>query len=210
MNDEKEREIALYYLRNIADKPLAVKMPKYDLMNFIDWIRNNFQYFFNDSPMLDSEYELMAMRAFMEDVRKRLSELDVSDIAQEGFDEHLDNLFRKMETHPLPFVCTTNLMDDLDQAALRRFTFKVRYDYLRTKQMALAFRHFFNMDAPSALANLNGLTPGDFAVVKNKAAILDATNPDELVNMLEMEQSAKGIKSGNMGFTASGRRNSDL
>ena len=26
MDDEKEREIALYYLRNIVDKPLEVKL----------------------------------------------------------------------------------------------------------------------------------------------------------------------------------------
>jgi SpoVK/Ycf46/Vps4 family AAA+-type ATPase len=108
-----------------------------------------------------------------------------------------------MEDHPLPFVCTTNLMDDFDRAALRRFTFKVKCDYLRSKQAALAFRHFFSMDAPAALMRLAGLTPGDYAVVKSKAVILGIADPGELVNMLEMELSARGIKSGNMGFTVS-------
>jgi SpoVK/Ycf46/Vps4 family AAA+-type ATPase len=110
-----------------------------------------------------------------------------------------------MEDPPLPFICTTNLMDDLDRAALRRFTFKVKYDYLRPEQTAQAFRHFFSMDAPAALSHLAGLTPGDFAVVKNKAGILDATDPGELANMLEMEQSAKGIKNSNMGSTVYSR-----
>ena len=35
-----------------------------------------------------------------------------------------------MESHPLPFVCTTNLMDRLDQASLRRFTLKLRFEPL--------------------------------------------------------------------------------
>lgn len=32
-----------------------------------------------------------------------------------------------MEHHPLPFICTTNLMDRLDQASLRRFSLKLRF-----------------------------------------------------------------------------------
>ena len=34
-----------------------------------------------------------------------------------------------MESHPLPFACTTNLADRLDSAALRRFVFKVELGY---------------------------------------------------------------------------------
>jgi transitional endoplasmic reticulum ATPase len=46
-----------------------------------------------------------------------------------------------MENHPLPFVCTTNLMDRLDQASLRRFTLKLRFEPLTPAQAALAFEH---------------------------------------------------------------------
>ena len=35
-----------------------------------------------------------------------------------------------MESHPLPFACTTNFGDNLDSAALRRFVFKVTLGYL--------------------------------------------------------------------------------
>ena len=35
-----------------------------------------------------------------------------------------------MESHPLPFACTTNFGEHLDPATLRRFVFKVRLDYL--------------------------------------------------------------------------------
>ena len=131
---------------------------------------------------------------FLRDREKAVRSWEVSEV---------NEMLTWMEAPPLPFICTTNLMDDLDKAALRRFTFKVKYDYLRPEQTAWAFRHFFSMDAPAALANLVGLAPGDFAVVKSKAAILGADDPDELLNMLEMEQSAKGIKSGNMGFAIS-------
>lgn len=35
-----------------------------------------------------------------------------------------------MEFHEYPFVCTTNLLDTLDEASLRRFTFKIKFDFM--------------------------------------------------------------------------------
>ncbi|MDP0880651.1 AAA family ATPase, partial [Klebsiella variicola] len=32
------------------------------------------------------------------------------------------------------FICTTNLFDDLDEAALRRFAFKIRFKALKPEQ----------------------------------------------------------------------------
>ena len=102
-----------------------------------------------------------------------------------------------MESHPYPFACTTNLMDRLDKASLRRFTFKVKYDYLTREQARLAFGHFFGQDHD---VKLDALTPGDFAVVARKAAIMGLTDPAKLAEMLAQEQEAKGIKSTVMGF----------
>ena len=100
-----------------------------------------------------------------------------------------------MESHPLPFVCTTNLMDDMDEASLRRFTFKVRYDYLTPAQAASAFARFFGCQPQGSLDHLTHLTPGDFALVKVNADIMDITDPKELVCLLEREQNAKPVAS---------------
>ena len=75
-----------------------------------------------------------------------------------------------MENRPYPFICTTNLMDTLDPASLRRFSFKVKYDYLTTSQVCQAFNYFFGLKVnEKEEANLTQLTPGDFALIKNKA-----------------------------------------
>ena len=105
-----------------------------------------------------------------------------------------------MENHPYPFICTTNLMQDLDEASLRRFTFKVKYGFLKPEQVALAFRHFFGAEGALDLARLTHLTPGDFVVVKSKQDILDIADSAELARMLALEQAAKGIKSTKIGF----------
>ena len=97
-----------------------------------------------------------------------------------------------MEAHPMPFACTTNLMERLDPASLRRFTIKAKFTYLNPTQAAIAFTQFFQLPAPTSLSDLTVLTPGDFAVVERKARILrEIDNPGTLVEMLRSECDAK-------------------
>jgi transitional endoplasmic reticulum ATPase len=108
-----------------------------------------------------------------------------------------------MESHPLPFVCTTNLVESLDQASMRRFTFKVKFDYLSAAQVPLAFTKFFNLSAPKGLSGLSRLTPADFAIVKKKAEIQGClAEPKKLVAMLQAEERAKGEFNNAIGFGA--------
>jgi AAA+ superfamily predicted ATPase len=103
-----------------------------------------------------------------------------------------------MESHPLPFICTTNLIDRLDKASLRRFTFKLAFETLRPEQNALAFSKFFELPPPRDLPE--GLATGDFAVVRRKRSILGTDDPIVLAAWLEEEALAKGARRGRMGF----------
>ncbi len=108
-----------------------------------------------------------------------------------------------MENHPYPFICTTNLIDTLDPASLRRFSFKVKYDFLTSEQVKKAFSYFFGLNTTDkGVVGLNKLTPGDFALVKNKAEILGkSTQFDVIREMLETEQKLKQ-RGSIIGFTA--------
>ena len=97
-----------------------------------------------------------------------------------------------MESHEYPFVCTTNLLDTLDEASLRRFTFKLRFDFLTTEQVNKAIEHFF--DIKNANVNIKGLTAGDFATVKKKADFLEIKDLDEITKMLQDEVKVKKSK----------------
>ena len=105
-----------------------------------------------------------------------------------------------MESHPLPFVCTTNLMDRIDQASLRRFTLKLRFAPLSPTQNTLAFERFFGIVATRRLAD--DLTPGDFATVRRKRDLLGVTAPSVLADWLEEEAEAKGTRVRRIGFAA--------
>ena len=108
-----------------------------------------------------------------------------------------------MESHPLPFACTTNFGEHLDPATLRRFVFKVTLDYLRPAQVETAFQRFFALAPPAGLARLGALTPGDFAVVRRKAAVLGRLeDAGALAAMLRAECDAKPDRPQPIGFCA--------
>lgn len=96
-----------------------------------------------------------------------------------------------MDRHPYPLVCTTNFCENLDEAAFRRFTFKVRFNYLTQTQITAAFQSFFAMQASNEALRMKTLTPGDFAVVQKKIEYLDKVDEEEIVNLLKQEVSVK-------------------
>ncbi len=108
-----------------------------------------------------------------------------------------------MECHPLPFACTTNLKERLDQASMRRFIFKIHFGYLKTEQIVIAFRYFFNLQLDSKKAEtLHGLTSGDFATVGRKLRFF-AAEPDvgQLINLLKQEVETKNeVRQKRIGF----------
>ena len=106
----------------------------------------------------------------------------------------VNEMLTQMENAEFPFICTTNLMTNVDKAALRRFCFKVKYDFLTQNQVVTAFQIFFNQTPNlDEIADLTKLTPGDFAAVKKQADILGITDKSELLSKLRQEQQVKNL-----------------
>jgi SpoVK/Ycf46/Vps4 family AAA+-type ATPase len=103
-----------------------------------------------------------------------------------------------MENHPLPFVCTTNLPERLDHAVPRRFVLKLHFGPLNQPRAALAFRRLLGSEPPGPLPD--GLTPGDFAVVRGKAALFGERDPRALMDWLREEADAKTGGRAEIGF----------
>ena len=102
-------------------------------------------------------------------------------------------------------------MERIDQAALRRFTFKIKFNPLTTPQRekmfvteALAGDEAALTDATRArLAKMDQLCPGDFAAVKRQVDILAAQfSVEEFLEQLEAEHRIKPEvrESRSMGF----------
>jgi transitional endoplasmic reticulum ATPase len=109
------------------------------------------------------------------------------------------------------FICTTNLMEKLDQAALRRFAFKVRFDYLKPEQKRKLFTQELMRLNPQCnnvdeailrrVETLQSLAPGDFAVVsRQRSVIVGAPSANDMFVALQAESAAKGAVSEKIGF----------
>lgn len=122
----------------------------------------------------------------------------------------VNELLQQMEAFSGIFICATNLMDELDAAALRRFTFKIQFRaldlsqrrrmfadmVLGAKEAAVADRHALRLE------QLAALTPGDFATVRRQERLLgERYGADEFLHLLEQECAVKdGQASRSIGF----------
>ncbi|WP_051321641.1 AAA family ATPase [Chrysiogenes arsenatis] len=132
--------------------------------------------------------------SFLADRRHAVRQWEVSQV---------NEMLTWMERHPLPFACTTNLIERIDPASLRRFTFKCRFDFMKPEQVKLAFRHFFRITVDDRhIRELTMLTPGDFALVQRKAELTGAKHEiTSLVALLKNEMVAKQLTQSNpIGF----------
>ena len=105
-----------------------------------------------------------------------------------------------MESHPLPFICTTNLVEKLDPATQRRFTFRIRFETLSAPQMLVAWRTHFDAVPPDGLTRLERLAPGDFANVARRMRAMGETRPAQILHELTREAAAKEGASRPIGF----------
>jgi SpoVK/Ycf46/Vps4 family AAA+-type ATPase len=137
----------------------------------------------NIAEAFESAREAQAMLIFDEadsflfDRREAVRSWEVSQV---------NEMLTWMEQHPLPFCCTTNMMERFDSASLRRFTFHILFHYLDTAALARAYAIFFQMaDVPPDGLGFANLTPGDFAQARRQADMLGiAEDADRVIALI--------------------------
>jgi SpoVK/Ycf46/Vps4 family AAA+-type ATPase len=133
--------------------------------------------------------------------------LDRRDAQRSWEISQVNEMLTWMEEHAWPVAFTTNLMDRIDTASLRRFTFHVRFEYLDRKAMLRAWQVFFGISTPpgEGLAWQN-LTPGDFAKARKQAEVLGIAGDGERIAELIADISrGKPDARGTLGFTPQDR-----
>jgi SpoVK/Ycf46/Vps4 family AAA+-type ATPase len=108
----------------------------------------------------------------------------------------VNEILDKMENFNGVFIAATNFAENLDPAALRRFTFKVEFDFLDNAGKRHFFKNFFNSELTEhegfRLDEIEHLTPGDFRTARQSLYYLgdDVTN-EERLDVLEKESEQK-------------------
>jgi len=78
----------------------------------------------------------------------------------------VNQLLTELDDYQGIFIATSNFLDSLDPAVLRRLFLKVKFDFLTEEQVELCFKHHFPKLSRSKLGYMQYLTPGDFKAVK--------------------------------------------
>lgn len=106
----------------------------------------------------------------------------------------------QMEAFPGIFIATTNLLGELDPAALRRFDTKINFTWLRPEQaerclaellLRLALPTEIPALAAEGLRRLTTVTPGDFAAVARRHRFQPFSGAYDVVAALEEESRLK-------------------
>jgi SpoVK/Ycf46/Vps4 family AAA+-type ATPase len=115
------------------------------------------------------------------------------DQAQQNWERtNVNQMLRLMQRHQYPFIVTTNLVDTIDPAAVRLFTFDLKFLPFTPQKAADVFRKWFKTEPPTGRSMPRDLTLGDFTKVRNQAAITGiGQDSNALVEALILEVQAK-------------------
>jgi len=172
-------------------RPLIIKQASDLMSKFVGETEQNMAAMFREAEAEKAVLLLDEADSFLQDRRGAQRSYEVTEV---------NEMLQGMERFNGIFICTTNLLDRLDQAALRRFTFKIKFMPLTATQRermfvteALAGDAAALTPASAArLARLSQLCPGDFAAVKRQTDILATEfSAEEFLDQLEAEHRIK-------------------
>jgi SpoVK/Ycf46/Vps4 family AAA+-type ATPase len=125
----------------------------------------------------------------------------------------VNELLTQMEEYQGLFICSTNLVDDLDAASIRRFDLKIKFDYMKPEQVCKLFRQVLKDQAVSfrmspqwknRISGFTNLTPGDFATVVRQNRMNQSAFSADLLHEGLLKESAfkEDINCRGIGFSA--------
>ncbi|MEC7118595.1 MAG: ATP-binding protein [Pseudomonadota bacterium] len=187
------------WLAERLDKPLLVKRGSDLLSRWLGGTEQNLAQAFADAEQQSAILLIDEVDGFLKDRNQAQQSWEVSTV---------NELLVQMESFAGILIASTNRLHDLDQAALRRFDFKIEFQYLGLPQrLQLLQRVCAQLDLlvdPTAvqqrLASLNRLTVGDFAVIVRQSRFHPFVDVNAVLDHLEQEVKLKGDGARGMGF----------
>jgi SpoVK/Ycf46/Vps4 family AAA+-type ATPase len=179
------------HIASALDKPLIIKQASDLVSKYVGETEQAMAAMFREAEQEKAVLLLDEADSFLQDRRGAQRTYEVTEV---------NEMLQGMERYNGIFICTTNLLDRIDQAALRRFAFKIQFKPLLPAQRERMFiAEALGGDATrltdvvqKRLAALEQICPGDFAAVKRQALILATElDPLEFIEQLEMEHRVK-------------------
>jgi SpoVK/Ycf46/Vps4 family AAA+-type ATPase len=191
------------HIAKAIDKPLMIKRASDLMSKYVGETEQQMAQMFADAKREGAVLLLDEADSFLQNRQMAVRNYEISEV---------NEMLQGMERFDGIFVCTTNLFDRIDEAALRRFSFKLKFLPLNAEQRQQMFinealsgeAEGFTDALKLRLAKMELLAPGDFAAVKRQYVLFDE-KPDPLafIEQLEKEHGVKADVKFNkpIGFT---------
>ncbi len=179
------------HLAQQLKRPLMIRQASDLVSKYVGETEQNMAAMFGEAETEQAVLLLDEADSFLRSRRLAERNYEVSEV---------NEMLQGMERYAGVFICTTNLFEELDEAALRRFTFKIRFKPLTAEQRERMFvvealggdAGLLNDEMRERLRQLDALAPGDFAAVKRQIDVLgEAFTADEFLSQLEAEHRVK-------------------
>ncbi|MFT6388279.1 MAG: SpoVK/Ycf46/Vps4 family AAA+-type ATPase [Cellvibrionaceae bacterium] len=191
-----------HYLADVLGKKILVKRASDILSKWVGEAEKNIAGMFEEASENNQILLLDEADSFLQERRSAGQAWEVTQV---------NEMLVQMETFKGVFIAATNLMGSLDAASLRRFEFKVKFDYLNASQAWSLFCQIMQENAcdmdkidtqyQTVLNKYDNLTAGDFATVIRQAVCLSSSlTPELLLEGLLKELKAKPNYSKSIGF----------
>jgi SpoVK/Ycf46/Vps4 family AAA+-type ATPase len=121
----------------------------------------------------------------------------------------VNEMLVQMEKFNGLFIATTNLIDHLDQASLRRFDLKLEFKTLEPIQLEKIFISYcseLSIETPTnqelhEIKSMKNLSPGDFATINRQSKFRKTGSASDFIKRLKEETRLKKLSDGaSMGF----------
>ena len=158
-----------HHFAEVLDRPLVVKRASDLQSKWAGDTEKNLARMFEEATQESAVLLLDEADSFLMDRRRIQQSWEVSQV---------NELLTQMEMFEGIFIASTNLMETLDRAALRRFDLKIRFDYLAPKQRETLFRDCMgtlslpvDVESLAVVSCMPRVTPGDFGNVMRQARL---------------------------------------
>lgn len=178
-----------HHLAREMDRPLLARRASDILGSLVGETERNIALAFEQARDEGAVLLLDEADAFLMDRRSAQRHWEVSGVAE---------MLTQLESFEGVFIASTNLMEQMDAASLRRFDAKILFDYLKPLQALGFFREACaqmglapDAQAQQRILSLDLLTPGDFAAVMRQSRLVSIASATELAGRLAEECALK-------------------
>ena len=187
------------FIAKSLKKPIIIKKGSDLLSMFVGGTEKNIALAFKEAKDKKAVLVFDEVDSFLQDRGMAARSWEVTQV---------NEMLVQMESFDGIFIATTNLINNLDKACLRRFDLKLEFGYLLPEQAQNLFKKEcallkvkFDENASKKVSNLGLLAPGDFASVRRQAKFRPIKNGDDFCHRLELEVALKNEeKSVKIGF----------